>query len=221
MVLHESLVEGAVKLLQPPILCNVKRVGGRLEAAFRPLYARASLNVTFPICLFLFLQLPPNFHIHTATAPPCLHIQGLAPIIKNYIPTILAPPTYPISMAATQSDQNTSNQVAPPLQDETDQSPTPRVDDTEQAKQPMEQEVSIAIMRPWDSTITLTAQEKANFEESARLARYQPLPDPKDADLPDGPLTKPYDPETSTYDWAKPEAWIQDTDSEGNGFKPR
>jgi hypothetical protein len=45
-------------------------------------------------------------HVRTAAAPPCLHIQGLAPIIRTQIPTITAPATHPTNMAPAKSDQN-------------------------------------------------------------------------------------------------------------------
>ena len=122
-------------------------------------------------------------------------------------------------MAPTKSDQNGSNQPAPPRQDQTDQSPTPRPNDTEQAEQPMEQEVVMAIVTPAHSAITISGRMKADFEKAARLAPYQPLPDDNDDDFADEPLPTPYDPESATVpDWAKPEAWIQEKDSEGNGY---
>ena len=122
-------------------------------------------------------------------------------------------------MAPAASDQHGNNQPAPPHQDQTDQSPTAQVEHTEQTEQPLEQEVSIAIVTPWWSTITLTAQEKADFEKASRLARYQPLPDPNEDDFADEPLPSPYDPNVdSRYEWAKPEAFIQEKDSEGNRY---
>jgi hypothetical protein len=121
-------------------------------------------------------------------------------------------------MAPPKSDQNGSNQPAPPRQDQTDQGPTTSANYTEQGEQPMEQEVVMAIMRPGDSSIAISGQERAEYEERARLASYEPLPD--DDDFADEPLPKPYDPKSSTpYDWAKPEAWIQEKDSEGNGYR--
>ncbi|KIM98738.1 hypothetical protein OIDMADRAFT_181973 [Oidiodendron maius Zn] len=76
--------------------------------------------------------------------------------------------------------------------------------------------VSLAIGRPGDSTITLSDQEMAEFEEYSRWARTQPLPEGDD--FPDEPAPTPYiiDPETApVYDWPPPETWIQETDSEG------
>ena len=114
-----------------------------------------------------------------------------------------------------------SNQPpAPPHQNQRDQSPAPLVGNTEQAEQPIEQEVSVAIVTPGDSTITLSRQERADYEERRRLALHEPLPVP-DSDSDDFahllPST-PYDPETATpYDWSKREAWIQEKDSEGKG----
>ena len=75
--------------------------------------------------------------------------------------------------------------------------------------------MSVAIWRPLGTTITLSPQERADYEEDMRLALRQPLPDHDDfAHL---PLPPPYDPETGLYDWAKAEAWIQEKDSEGKG----
>lgn len=69
----------------------------------------------------------------------------------------------------------------------------------------------------WDSSITLSAQEMADVQKAFDLARYEPLPDPDEDDFADEPLPKPYDPESATVpDWAKPEAWIQEKDTEGN-----
>jgi hypothetical protein len=101
--------------------------------------------------------------------------------------------------------------------------PLPDDDDADfanepQAEQPMEQEVVVAIMRPGDSSIAISDQERSEYEERARLARYEPLPD--EDDFADEPLPKPYDPESATvYEWAKPEAWIQEKDSEGNDYR--
>lgn len=53
--------------------------------------------------------------------------------------------------------------------------------------------------------------------ESFRLARNQPSPD--EDDFADEPLPKPYDPQTSPYDWARPEAWIKEKDSEGISYR--
>ena len=96
----------------------------------------------------------------------------------------------------------------------------PLTNDTGQARQAeqlMEQESVIAIMRPGDSIPFLSPQEKADFEEASRLAWSQPVPNEDDfAHL---PPTKPYDPKTATVpDWAKPEAWVEEIDGEGNGY---
>jgi hypothetical protein len=145
-----------------------------------------------------------------------LHIQGLAPIAKTQIPTTTtAPATHPTNMAPSKSDQNSSNQPAPPGQDQTDQRPTPGANYTEQVEQPVGQEVSIAIMRPWNTTALLTDKMRADFENAAR----QPLPDASFDDFPNEPKPPPFDPETSTYDWAKPEAFVQEKDSKGNDYK--
>ncbi|KAE8442922.1 hypothetical protein EG329_002526 [Mollisiaceae sp. DMI_Dod_QoI] len=113
-------------------------------------------------------------------------------------------------MIPTLHDQNSNNQPALPHQDQTNQTPIPRA---EQAAQPMEQEGVMAIVTPGTSTITITPQEKADFENHSRLARYQPLLDYDD--FADEPLPKPFDPESCTYDWAKPEAWIEEKDNQG------
>lgn len=117
-------------------------------------------------------------------------------------------------MAPSKSDRNAGNQPpALPRQNRPNQSPAPQVGNTEQAEQRIEQEVSVAIGRPAGTTITLSPQEIADYEEEMRLALRQPLLDHDDfAHL---PLPTPYDPETGPYDWAKAEAWIQEKDSEG------
>ena len=76
-------------------------------------------------------------------------------------------------MAPAKSDQNGSNESAPPRQDQTDQDqgPTPSAKDTEQIVQPMEQEAVMAIVNP--SKPILTSSEMAAFEGSSRLARSQ------------------------------------------------
>jgi hypothetical protein len=122
-------------------------------------------------------------------------------------------------MAPAKSDQNGSNQPAPPRQDQTDQGPTPWADYAEQPEQPMKQEVVMVIVTPAHSTITISDQIKADFEKAARLAQYQLLLDDNDDDFADEPLPRPYDPGSATVpDWAKSEVWMQEKDSEGNGY---
>jgi len=121
-------------------------------------------------------------------------------------------------MAPAKSDQNDSNQPAPPHQDRTDQGPTPRVHDAEQDSQPIEQEVSVAIMRPWNTTIPYSEEMRADFEKV--FSERQPMPDDDIDDFADEPLSTPFDPETSTpYDWARPEAWVKEKNSEGNDYR--
>ena len=106
-------------------------------------------------------------------------------------------------MSPAKSDEKGSNQPATPRQAQPEQGPTYGAKYTEQVEQPMEQEVSIAIMHP--ANRILTSSERAAYEESSRLALSEPLPDGDD--FADEPLSEPYDPETSTpYDWTKPEA---------------
>jgi hypothetical protein len=82
----------------------------------------------------------------------------------------------------------------------------------------MEQEVSLAIVRPWNTSIPVTDQIRADFEKV--FSERQPLPDDDVDDFADEPLPTPFDPESSTvYDWAKPEAWIQEKDGEGNNYR--
>lgn len=100
------------------------------------------------------------------------------------------------------SDQNTSNQPPlPPRQDQLDQTQTPRDSSTEQARLEelwaeavTEGRVSLAIMDPGDSTITLTDEMRADLERCLAL----PRPAPDDDDFADEPLPTRYDPETST-----------------------
>jgi hypothetical protein len=82
----------------------------------------------------------------------------------------------------------------------------------------MEQEVSVAIVRPWNTSMPVTDQIRADFEKV--LSERQPLPDDDVDAFADEPLPTPSDPESSTvYDWAKPEAWIQEKDGEGNNYR--
>ncbi len=122
-------------------------------------------------------------------------------------------------MSPTKSDENGSNQPAPPRQEQPEQGQIPGDKYPEQVAQPMDQEVSIAITHPANSI--LTSSERAAFEKSSRLAWTKPLPDGDDDDFADELLPKPYDPETSTpYDWTKP-VWIQEKDSDVNGLNSR
>ena len=121
-------------------------------------------------------------------------------------------------MAPAKSDQNSSNQPATPPQYQTDQGPTPWANDTEHDKQPMEQEISVAIVRPWYTIVPITDQIRAEHERV--LSEHEPLPDDDIDDFADEPLPTPFDPKSSTvYDWAKPEAFIQEKDGEGNDYR--
>jgi hypothetical protein len=124
------------------------------------------------------------------------------------------------NMAPTKSDQNGSNHPAPRRQDQTDQGSTPWIKYIEQDGQPMEQEVFMAIVRPGNSTITISDKMKGEFKKGARLSQCQPLPDDNDNDFTNEPLLRPFDPESATvYDWAKPEAWIQEKGDKGEDYR--
>lgn len=116
-----------------------------------------------------------------------------------------------MASANNQSDHNDISQpTAPSSEDQQDQSPIRRVGDKEKTEQPvaMEQEECYAIGRPGDTSIMVTDQILADLE----ISLQQPLPEI------DGSVDlEPYHADAATvYDWAKPEAWIQEKDSEGN-----
>jgi hypothetical protein len=128
-------------------------------------------------------------------------------------------------MAQPTLDSSGSNPVAASHQDQghrTEQNLQPRADATEKAtpQQLMEQGLlnynleersSIAIVDIWPNTITLTDEDR----ESLRRVSGQPLPTEGD-DFADEPVSRPYNPADPLPDWAKPEAWIEEKDSEGD-----
>jgi hypothetical protein len=66
--------------------------------------------------------------------------------------------------------------------------------------------------------VPITDQIRAEHERV--LSEDEPLPDDDVDDFADEPLPTPYDPKSSTvYDWAKPEAFIQEKDGEGNDYR--
>lgn len=68
-----------------------------------------------------------------------------------------------------------------------------------------------AICTPGD--FSFTPEEREAIGESLRLSAMQPVPEGDD--FVDEHPSKPYDPNDGMYEWAKPDAWIKEKDSEG------